>query len=189
MSERMSAEIFIGGPVSQELVSGLCEAIDQEGAALEWGEATFRPHSAADLMEARQDELGVLLLRLCNTEASGGWFERLENFLQEQGIGFSRRSEGKWEYDPERVEYRPVQGYFRCMASQDGEPTICTSGLSDVENSLAEAVELLDRGHDGATEKAQACVRTALAKLREELRPQVPPLAPFEIVQTPAISK
>ena len=188
MTVRMSAEIFIGGPVSRELVRALCEVISESGAALEWGEARFRPRSTADLIEACQDDHGAVLLRLCDTEASGGCFERLEDFLQKKGIAFSRLSEGKWEYDPERVEFRPGRGYFQGMASQDGEPTICASGLRDVEQSVARAVQLLDQGRDSAVDKALTQMRSALAALREQLWPQVPPLESFEIVQAPAVA-
>ncbi len=53
MSERMAAEIWIGGPVPSVLVESLCEVITAAGLGMEWGEGGFHPKCAADLLNTQ----------------------------------------------------------------------------------------------------------------------------------------
>src|SRR5436190_1587885 len=105
MSESMSAEITLGGPVPYRLIGPLCLAIADEGVSLEWGNASFMPVSAEDLLQARREDDGVKVLKLYADEARWGQFEMLEDFLEKHKLSFRRSSDGKYEYDPEVVEY------------------------------------------------------------------------------------
>ena len=86
MSERMAAQIWIGGKVPTQLVDGLCGEIDAEGVALDWGAGRFAPKTAEELLQARVDCEGAAVLYLCDEQASWGRFDSLEGFLQEHGI-------------------------------------------------------------------------------------------------------
>ncbi len=92
MSERMAAQIWIGGKVPAQLVPELCGEIDAEGVALDWGGARFAPKTEAELLKARVDYDGAAVLYLCDEQASWGRFDSLEGLLQEHGIPFTRES-------------------------------------------------------------------------------------------------
>ena len=170
MSEHMSAEIWIGGPIPAALVPELCAEIGGEVAALDWGEVSFSPDTAAELLAALRNDLGVPLLHLHDDQARWGQFEGLETFLQKHGIPFRRRSEGKWEYDPELIEFRPNVGMVRYMTNNTGEPVVCIRELQTVELSVAKAVKLLG---GGSAAKALTKMRGALRQLREQFLPAV----------------
>ena len=101
MSDRMAAEIWIGGKIPMSLVPALCAAISDEGVSLEWGDAPFRPSTADDFRQApKKDDHAVRLLWLCDEEAGGGVFEELEAFLREHEIAYTRQSTGHYEIRP-----------------------------------------------------------------------------------------
>ncbi len=101
MSEYMSAEIWLGGPIAQRLIPGLCKVITEQNVATDWGDGQFRPGTADDLLAAcTENGEGVRLLHLLDDQARWGQFELLEAFLRRHKIGYTRRSEGKWEYVP-----------------------------------------------------------------------------------------
>jgi hypothetical protein len=179
MSEQMAAEIWIGGKIAASLVPGLCAAIAKEYVSLEWGDSHFRPSTADELLAAcRENEQDVRLLWLCDDQARWGEFEDLEQFLREHDIAFTRRSDGRYEYEPAIAEYRPNEGVFVLAANNSGEVVIPAYELATVETSLAEAVQL---AHGNEKEKAWPLVESALRVLREKLPPKLPALEPFEI--------
>lgn len=180
MSDRMAAEIWIGGKVPVELVPDLCATIGGEYVALEWGDARFQPHTAEDLLQAcREDHRGVGLLWLCHDEARWGEFEDLEGFLREHGIAFTRHTAARYEYDAETVEHRRQSGLVALATNGSREPVVPASKLTPVEKSLAKGIDQLGRGK---TTGGLRNLKRAMRLLREELPPAVPPLEPFEIV-------
>ena len=83
MSDRIPAEIWIGGKVAASLVPDLCAAIIDEGVCLEWGGPRVDPTGPDDLIAAiKANHQGVRLLWFCDEEASCGEFDVLESFLQ-----------------------------------------------------------------------------------------------------------
>ena len=50
MSERMAAEIWIGGSIAPTLAAELCVGIAQQSVSLEWGGEAFCPNSAEELL-------------------------------------------------------------------------------------------------------------------------------------------
>ena len=175
MSDYIAAKIRIGGRISATLVPELCTVITQQHVSLEWGDARFRPRSAEDLLEARREEDGVRLLWLYDDQARWGRFDALEQFLQTHGIPFSRRSDGKYEYDPEIVEYRPEHGALPMLTNTDGEPVVPVSKLAVVETALKQA--------EGKRTRSEMIDSIQLAQrlLRKLLPPTLPLLEPFEI--------
>lgn len=179
MSERLAAEIWIGGNIPGTLVPDLCAAITDEGVALEWGDGSFAPKTGEDLdASLRENEKHELLLWLCDDEASWGQFDDLEQFLQEHRIPFTRRTAGNAAYDPEVVEYRPNCGAITLAANVDGRLTVDAAELEPVEHMLDAAIKLAEVHSDA---NFLSLVQTALKLLREQLPRPLPPLEPFSI--------
>jgi len=179
MSDRMAAEIWIGGKVPVSLVPALCAAISDEGVSREWGDAPFRPSTAEDLGQSlREDDHGVRLLWLCDEEAGGGVFEELERFLREHGIAYTRQSTGRYEFDPEVVHFRPGHPLAPQATNAAGEPVVLASELTPVADLLAAA---LDSSRSDSAADSWSMVRTARQLLQEQLPPGLPPLEAFGI--------
>jgi len=179
MSDRMAAEIWIGGKVPMSLVPALCAAIRDEGVSLEWGDAPFRPSTADDLRQAlREDDHAVRLLWLCNDQAGGGVFEELEAFLREHEIAYTRQSTGHYEFDPEMVYFRPGHPLAPLATNAVGQPVVPVSELTLVADLLAAA---LDSSRSDSAADTWSLVRTARQLLQEQLPPALPPLETFEI--------
>ena len=179
MSERMPAEIWIGGKVPAHLVAGLCSEIDAEGVCLDWGGAHFSPKTEEELLQARIDHDGAAVLYLCDEQASWGRFDGLEAFLQEHGIPFTRRADGGAAYNGEIVEYRSGQDMVCIPIDADGQPVVDASVLRPVDELLTGALEQLQ---NGSTDKAESLLRDAQRQLLAQLPPVVTPLEPLEIV-------
>lgn len=180
MADRIPAEIWIGGKIAATLIPGLCAAISDAGVLLAWGDAQFHPADANDLTNALVDSAdGVPLLWLCDDEASWGEFDGLEKFLEEHHVPFTRQSEGRYEYEPERVEFRPGEGKVCLATDRSGEAIVRTAELVDLEGALTKTLHFVQGGE---TKRATSALRTAIKKLRRALPPSVPPLEPFEIV-------
>ena len=178
MAENMAAEIEIGGKVAAGLVPELCRIISEAGVGLDCGSYDFRPASAKDLLEARRDTDDVLLL--IDDQARWGEFPDLETFLSEHNIPYTRRTEPKYEYDGELVDFRPGGGVIVVPINAAGYPIVPASALADVDAALAQALEYLTKG-PGSVGPAIEPAKKAQQLLREHLPPQVPPLEPFEI--------
>lgn len=179
MAERMAAEIWIGGRLDSGLVSDFTKTVGQQGVSREWGEQVFEPSTAEELLKARSEVEGALVLRLCDEQACGGALSALEAFLTSHRLPFRRFSDGKYEYDPELVEYRPDLGWTaaQCwIANASGEPVVAASCVRPVSELLAQAVNI----HDDA--ERLTLVRAAQAELHRLLPPQFPPLPMFEVV-------
>ena len=179
MSDRIPAEIWIGGKIAASLVSGLCAAISDEGVSLEWGDARIRPTGVDDLTNAlRENGLGTRVLWFCDDEASCGEFDVLESFLQEHEIPFTRHSSGRYEYDPVTVHFRPGHDLGTCSTNSAAQPVVEVEEITPVDNLLAAAIEL--RQH-GSGVDCWSLVLIARQLLRERLKADMPPLEPCEI--------
>jgi hypothetical protein len=179
MSDRMAAEIWIGGKIPVSLVSALCVAIGDQGVSLEWGDAPFRPSTVEDLAQAvKEDDRGVRLLWLCDDQAGGGVFEELEAFLREHEIAYTRQSTGHYEFDPEMVHFRPGHPSASLATNAVGQPVVSASELAPVADLLAAA---LDSSRSDCAADSWSRVRTARQLLQEQLPPALPPLETFEI--------
>ena len=178
MTERMAAEIWIGGQLSTKQAEELCGAINDEWVSLQWGGGQFCPASPRDLLQASVEHDGVQLLWLCNDQASWGEFADLEDHLQEQVIPYTRRSEAGGGYNGEIAEYRPPDDPVHMPVDSDGNPTVHVDAMRDVAKFLGDAMELLESRE---VRKAGVRLKKARAVLHEHLPPEVPPLPSFEI--------
>ena len=172
MAERMAAEITIGGTIPASLVPELCRTIIGEGVSHAWGDAPFRPLSAADLLETLSDGW----LWLCDHEACWGQFDALERLLQERNVPFDRKSGGKYEYDAEMVHYRPhLPDLSRVITDANGKPVVMADNLKPVDEALSRAQREPTRS---GMFKA---VRAAQQLLQSALPPSLEPMEPFRI--------
>ena len=160
MSDRMPAEMEIGGNLPRSLVDDLLGAIANQGATINWDAC---PTSHGELVAAAADRGGHLFL--CKDEASYGAMEELEDFCREHGLPFNRSSDAKYEYDGETIMFRPGLEDRLFNSTQDGHLLVSAEAL---EQALAAA------GDGNATAAAE--------ELREVMGRNVPPLPPFRIV-------
>jgi hypothetical protein len=179
MSEPIPAEISIGGKIREDQVPGLCQVIAEEGVSLEWGDACFTPSMAEDLLAACQEHDGVRVLWLCDDQANYGMFKVLEAFLEREQIAFRHKSDAKYEYDAEIIEYRPKLGEVSYSSDNTGQPLIPLKTLT----SIAAAVDEATNTADGQTAlELLRRLRNIQHLVHENMPTVVPPLAAFEIV-------
>jgi hypothetical protein len=163
MSDRMSAEIWIGGAVPKRLVPELCQAIQESGASNDWSESNFAPETAEDLLGTVD---GDGHLELMDHEARYGELPELEAFCREHGIAFDRQSDAKYEYSAELVRFRPEDGGQTFVTTTDQEGTLLVE--------VTAVLEVRDALRQGRAAEA--------LRLLEELAPDIPDLPPLSFV-------
>jgi hypothetical protein len=176
MADRLSTEIWIGGDIPEQLVPELCELIRAENVALDWGACSFQPQTVADLLAPVPNGE---TLRLCDEQAAWGCFQELEKFLQQHRIAFRRRCEGRYECEPQLVEYRPGYELVELETNAGGYPVVLALDLVPVRHLLEAALETADGRPDSRT---LSLVETALKTLRAQLPRELPPLEPLRVV-------
>src|SRR5687768_6976870 len=129
MSEYLAAEIFIGGTLASKSVSEFCTLIGAADVRLERGDGRFMPHNADELLDARTESDGIEVLRFCDDSAPWGRFVKLEAFCVRHRLPFNRSTEGKWEYDPELVVYRPGKPPQAIPTNADGDPVVARTDV------------------------------------------------------------
>lgn len=177
MSDRIAAEIFIGGTLSSRLVTGLCTAISAQGVVLDWGDAAFSPESAGELLAQRRKYRGALVLALCDDQARSGCFEPLEDFLIARRIPFDRYHEAKYEFDAELVCYRPGKPPTVIITDADRKPIVRCEVLAKAQQQITALIATLEKERLAAPLRAARAVERTLAKAL----PRVPPLGEFKI--------
>lgn len=163
MSDRLCGCITIGGQLKRADLDAFLAAVTGTGASHEWGEADFAPANEQELLEGLTD--GRLVLR--DDQARFGEFTELEEACRALGLSYQRHSEGKYEFDPEVVDWRPgMSEPLIRMGSNDDEVTTFVRA-----DYVRQAIDLLETG--GA--------KRALALLRE-VCPTVSEVPVFEII-------
>jgi hypothetical protein len=174
MSDRMAAEIWIGG----KLPRSLRDEFPISDLRVDWDETRIDASSAEAILAARQDGL----LHFCDCEASYGEFQELEGWLREHNIPFQRQSSGKFEYDPYFIEFRPdLPGKKNrdryTLTTQEGTPVICHGKIEKALQSMARLVKDQKRSE---TKRLQAWERV-YRRLIRSIPSKLPPLPIFEI--------
>ena len=163
MSDRTCAFIEIGGRLPRSKANTLLEAINRTRVSHDWGDATFQPETADDLLTVTKDSH----LWLCDDQASYGEFPEFESVCRRLALFYIRCSDGGVVYDAGRVDWRPGMKKplaRRCSTESNG----C---ILVPQEAVEKALAALDSGH----------VPEARGLLRWICR-QVPPVPPFEIV-------
>jgi hypothetical protein len=140
MSEHMPASIKIGGTIDQSLVPRLCEVVDQEQVSLEFGDDCFAPGTAEDLLAARTEQDGALILQLCDAQARWGWFESLEAFLTQHGIPFDRQTDANFAYGACLAQFRPGRATRVLPTDSDGRPVVEIAAVRPAALQIAQAI-------------------------------------------------
>jgi len=180
MSDRFAGEIEIGGKVPKDLAQDLVDAVAEEGAAEgnDWGGKEFSPQSPGELMGVVAASGFEGILRLVNDQASFGAFTYLEAFCVKHGIAFNRKSEARYEYDAELVQFRsgmkePMS--FNCANFDD--VLVPAAVVMQVVRKLEAALV--------ASQSSSAyshAVLGAVQQLREQCGVGIPALEPLEFV-------
>jgi hypothetical protein len=131
------------------------------------------PKSARNYCLDARDENG--LLHFADCEIAWGEFTELEEVLREHDLPFKRHSSGKYEYLPERVEFRPDLGKeVNTIATESGEPLVSKGELAPILEKMSAL-----RGSPGPQVQAWEQLFDELSTV---VPPALPPLPPFEIV-------
>jgi len=176
MADHMAAEIWIGGKMNASLVSEFCNAISEQCVSLEWGGSHFQPSVTADLMDHRRELGNAQVLWLCDDQARWGEIAALEAFLQKHNVPFTRQTDGKYEYDPEVLEFRPGREPTSSTTNKSGEPVIPISTLTELAKGLDAALSTATRA-----EMARQ-IWDARRFLESCLPPALPALESFEVI-------
>ena len=145
MSEHMPASIKIGGQIDPALVPRLCEVIGREQISLEFGEDCFTPGTAEDLLAARMEDNGAIVLQLCDDQARLGWFETLEQFLQHSGISFDRQTDANFEFGACLAQFRPGRPPRVLPTDSQGRPVVEIAAVRPAALRLAHAIRQFER--------------------------------------------
>ena len=163
MSDRFCGRITIGGRLKRADVPEFLAAVADAGGALEWGEAVFVPTNEQELLDGLTD--GRLVLR--DDQARYGEFTELEEACRTLGLAYRRHSEGKYEYDPEVVDWHPEMT----------EPLVRMGSNAAAGNTFVRAESV---------RQAIACLKAGGAKralsLLRDACPFVPDVPMFEII-------
>jgi hypothetical protein len=137
MSERMAAQIEIGGDVPADLVPNLIGEIKAEGLQVGWNETPFNAKNAKELLALARKNGKRSTLLLANHEVAWGSFDLLEAFLVKHCLAFDRRSEGKFGFDAELVQYRPgMKKPLVRMTSQNKQPVVEVRSLLPIKKAF-----------------------------------------------------
>ena len=163
MSSRFCASIRIGGQIKRSKVEPLLKVIRETAVSLEWGDASFLPTDANELIEGRKDKH----LWLCDEQANYGEFPELEATCRKLGLGYCRHSEASFDCDAELADWRP--GMKKPLV-RAGSNINSHDSYVPIE-AVRKAVALIEAGD---TTKALHALR--------QLCSDIPELPPFEIV-------
>jgi hypothetical protein len=172
MFERMAAEIAIGGDVPADVVPELIDEIKAQGVQVGWNKRPFKAKNANELLALARKNGKASTLLLADHEATWGSFDLLEAFLVNHKIAFDRRSEGKFGFDAELVQYRPgMKKTLVRMTSQNKKLVIEVRALLPIKKAMrmnmpVKSEYLLDRliGPKISPLKALRIVRSPAAK-------------------------
>ncbi len=175
MSDRMPAEIRIGGALPKHLAPAFCRVVREAGGSLHWDEPRFRPHSAGDLLAARQNRR--LVLRA--TECPDGEFTALEQFLCQRHMPFDRWTEGKFDYNTCRVAYRSPRRMVVTLTDRQWQLLTAAVPLWRIAADMEALVRRVSR--PGTAPVSVHDLRQLARRLRRALPVRVPPLPAFVV--------
>lgn len=190
VADRYAAEILIGGELSQSkrlyaegfiddttVLQGLIGALHQDGASHEYGEPAIADPCTVECLLAYLDK-NDNVLRFQNDQACNGEFEATEEFCQENGISFDRRSDHYCENDAENAYWRPGMNSTKIRyADASGNEIIC----GETVRKALKKLESFREASPGDPNKGNR-VDAALRLLHEACPPLPPNLEPFRII-------
>ena len=131
MADRFRGRIIVGGEVPKAKVKQI-----------------FVAASGVEIKPALDDILAGSMpyLEMEDLELAMGEFDDLEDFLERERIPFVRYSDGYADYRPERVVFRPDQGYDNAFSEQ-----VTEDGFLDgvTVQEVRDIRKALDEGNTG----------------------------------------
>jgi hypothetical protein len=177
MADRFAGEITIGGKVPAALLEEFLAELNSTGASIGGYDGPEFGAQTAEQLRKVLDESGHLFL--VDDQARYGQFEQLEAFLCEHGIPFDRHSEGKYEFKPENVGFRPgMKKPLVVQSDNDGNELLNVERVRPMAKELAQ----LATGRT-ARDKLLAAVVKTIRALNKLLPPEIEPLPPLEIME------
>jgi len=132
MSDRFATEVEIGGDIPRSLIPSLAVAIESAGLGLEWGDSS----SSEELRKAIMDCNGTATLHVNATELAGGDTETLDEFCVSHGIAFTKRVDGKYEYNGEIHWWHPGLDGVQSWSDTDKEGKLVMLRREALEEAL-----------------------------------------------------
>lgn len=105
MTDRLFAEVTIGGEFSHETLGLLSDFLENENIHVVLLDEHYQ-ETGEVCWPLNADQVEGCYLHFEDTEAANGEFPEVEIFLQGNGIGFDRWTEAKNENDAENLQYR-----------------------------------------------------------------------------------
>lgn len=142
MSDYFPAEIEIGGKISKSVLEELYEIVQYEG--LGWESDAPLP----DFDDFLQHIVSVGVIRLSDSEATGGMFQALEAFCQKHDLAYIRHCEAKYEYDAELVWWLPaMEEPISCASNQSGDALLPAEDVKRIAFSKQPDLLRIDELH------------------------------------------
>lgn len=177
MSDRMSAEIWIGGKLKRELLPDFCATVTAEHVGFEFDTGVVAIETADDLEQAIEPLNGARVLHFCQSLARWGEFVDLETRLQQHGLPYRRQTSASDCYDGRLVEFRPGSKPVAVTTNTNGRPIASIEAVERAWYLLKGAEQLLDLGRN-----VRPVLLQAIELLGGVLPPELPPLPDFKIV-------
>lgn len=169
MADRFPGHITLGGTIvietieQREAVNTLLAQFSQDTGHA-WGESSWHETITTGNYQKFLDKLGYL--EGFDDQATYGMFEEIEDDCRAVGIGYSRHSSARYEYNAEIIEWRPgMEAPFAQISDEDG--VINVPGLT-----VETAVILIG---EGRTDEVVEMLKQALGK-------HIPALEPLKII-------
>jgi len=117
MSDRLAAQIWIGGKITKTDFVKLFLVARDSGVGFEWGENPIgsNPQEFMDSIDFTEP------LYLCDIDACYGEFPDLTSFCQKHKLTYKVQNEAKYEYNAEVEWWKPgMKSCKTCRSDQDG---------------------------------------------------------------------
>ena len=177
MADRFPGEITIGGTLSAKLLEAFLGVVTSAGAKVGSYEGSpFDATTAEGLLEVLDENRHLFLV---DDEARYGQFENLEAFCIKHNIPFDRHSSARYEFDAEKVMFRPgMKRPLGVPSNDEGGMLLNVETVRPVAKELARLATAKMTG-----DKLLAGVAKASKRLTELLPPDIEPLPPLEVVE------
>jgi hypothetical protein len=177
MSDRFPGEIMIGGKLPAKLLEAFLGVVSSSGAKVGGYEgAPFDATSADGLLEVLDENRHLFLV---DDEARYGQFEKLEAFCVQHGIPFDRHSSARYEFDAEKVMFRPgMKRPLEVPSNDDGDVLLNVETIRPVAKEVARLATA-----KMTADRLLAAVAKVSKRLNSLLPPDIKPLPPLEIVE------
>ena len=170
-----ASQMWIGGKVPAQLVPALCDEINAAVVALDYNAEGFTPTTETELLEACVDYESSPVLYFGTTQTGCSPFRNLSEFLQEHDISFTCRKAGNSAGASVLLKFRGGSDRSHVRIDSTGAPVVDMNMLRRINESLTKVL---------AAEFGRAIrlLKDLKADICETLPPDLPPLAPFQIV-------